>query len=57
MHRSKREEEKIPVEVKNPICERFETPLGNRTFFSPLDTAKLKDTYPAGIECTVILEG
>lgn len=55
--RSKRAED-APTEVKvNPVCERFSQPLENHTFFSPMDTSMLTDTYPRNVECTLKITG
>lgn len=40
------------------FCDRFINPLmNNNTFFSPLDSTAMVDTYPPNAFCTFVLEG
>lgn len=52
--RNKRSEGDFDEKLKT-ICERFENPLPNNTFFSPIDTTMLSDTYPPKVDCTLHL--
>lgn len=54
--RSKRSQGEF-IESPLKICERFSCPLSNNTFFSPIDTASLEDTYPPDVNCILKIEG
>ncbi|XP_055323319.1 uncharacterized protein LOC129578577 [Sitodiplosis mosellana] len=48
--RSKRSQGELS-ESSETICARFSTPMENKTFFSPIDTTMLSDTYPPKVDC------
>lgn len=54
--RSKRSQGEF-VESSQTVCERFSNPLPNNTFFSPIDTTMLSDTYPPKVDCILKITG
>lgn len=54
--RSKRSQGEF-TESSQMICERFSNPLPNNTFFSPIDTTMLSDTYPPKVDCILKITG
>lgn len=45
------------IQSSDTICERFSVPLANNTFFNPIDTSTLTDTYPPKVDCILQITG
>lgn len=54
--RSKRSQGELS-ESSETICARFSNPMDNKTFFSPIDTTMLSDTYPPKVDCILKITG
>lgn len=54
--RSKRSQGELS-ESSDTICARFSTPMDNKTFFSPIDTSMMSDTYPPKVDCILKITG